>query len=116
MQAYPESTKKREISPSVNPLDALHGHDDEVVFQFFIGVSLEEWNQEFQDVPGCGWIHFQPDHPRVSPERKDNPIAEMLIESYKDPFFLDSFQQNLGIVRTRLSDLSGAHHIEPGCT
>jgi hypothetical protein len=44
---------------------------------------------------------------------EDDPIAEMPIESYKYPLFIDSLPEDLSVIGSRLADFRGAHHIEP---
>lgn len=76
-----------------------------MVLEFFRRLRLEEGNKKIQHVPCCGRIHFQPDHAGMTSKGKDDPVAEMLIESYKNPLFIDSPLENLSVIRSRLAYL-----------
>ena len=91
------------ISCRVNPFGAFRRNDDKMVLEFFCDVRLEEWNKKVQDIPCRGRIHFQPDHSGMTSKGEDDPIAEMPIESYKHPLFIDSLPEDLSVIGSRLA-------------
>jgi hypothetical protein len=91
------------ISCRVNPFGAFRRNDDKMVFEFFCKVRLEEGNKKVQHIECRGWIDFQPDHSGMTSKGKDDPIAEMPIESYKHPLFIDSLPEDLSVIGSRLA-------------
>lgn len=64
----------------------------------------QERDKKIQHIPGRGWIYLQANHPGVPAKREDDPIAEMLVKSDKNPVFVDGFLEYLVIICPGLPD------------
>ena len=56
-------------------------------------------------------MNLQTDHTRMFGQRKDCPITKMFIKRYKNSVLSNGLFQYFIVIRSRLSDFGGTHHI-----
>jgi hypothetical protein len=88
-----------------DPFFPGRGEDHEVIYEVFARVVFEEGCESIDDVARGRWMNLQADDTRMQAQRQNGPITEVLIQGDENTTLRDGKNQDLLVVRSRLTRL-----------